>query len=64
MFLGALPNRGSHIRLLFEQLLENEPTNNMYFCLKTLKLHNKPSVKYKIILSRQVQVFKQPIRLN
>ena len=29
--------------------LKNEPKNNMHFCLKSLKLDNMPSVRYKMI---------------
>ena len=49
MFLGVLSNRGSHLRLLFEKLLEKLPKNNMYFCLKALKMVNTPSIRYKMI---------------
>ena len=49
MFLGVLLKEGSHFHLLFEKLLENKPENNMYFCLKTPKLDNIFSIRYKII---------------
>ena len=49
MFLGVLLKEGSHFHLLFERLLENKPENNMYFCLKTLKLDNIRSIRYKMI---------------
>ena len=49
MFLGVLLKEGSHFQLLFEKLLENKPKNNMYFCVKTLKLNNIPSIRYGMI---------------
>ena len=63
MFLGVLSNRGSHLWLLFEKLLEKLPKNNMYFCLKTLKMVNIPSIRYKMIWYHHVQVVKQRLRL-
>ena len=44
MFLGVLLKEGSHFQLLFKKLLENKPKNNMYFCLKTPKLDDIPSI--------------------
>ena len=44
----CLVEGASHFRLLFERLLENEPKNNMYLCVKTLKLDNIPSIRYKM----------------
>ena len=44
MFLGVFLKEGSHFQLLFEKLLENNPKNSMYFCLKTLKPDNIPSI--------------------
>ena len=52
---------GSHFQLLFEKLLQNEPKNNMHFCLKILKLDNIPSIRYKMIWTHHVQVVKQNI---
>ena len=49
MFPGVLLKEGSHLQLLFEKLFENESKDNMYFCLKTLKLDNIRSIRYKII---------------
>ena len=46
-----------------EKLPENEPKNNMHFCVKTLKLDNIPLIRYKMIWSQHVQVIKQHIRL-
>ena len=49
MFLGVLLKEGSHFQLFFEKLLENKPKNDLYFCLKTLKLDNIPSIRYRMI---------------
>ena len=49
MFLGVLLKESSHFQLLFEKLLENKPKNNMYVCIKILKLDNTPSIRYKTI---------------
>ena len=49
MFLGALLKEGSLFHLLFKILLENKPENNLYFCLKTPKFDNMPSIRYKMI---------------
>ena len=49
MFLGVLLKESSHFQLLFKKLVENKPKNNMYFCLKTLKLDNIPSIRYRMI---------------
>ena len=49
MFIHALLKEGSHFHLLFKKLLENTPKNKMYFCLKTQKLDNIPSIRCKII---------------
>ena len=49
MFLGVLLKEGSHFYLLFKKLLENKTKNNMYFCFKTPKLDNIPSIRYKMI---------------
>ena len=51
MFLGVLLKEGSHFLLLFKKLLENKPNNNMYFCLKSSKLENIPSIRYQMIWS-------------
>ena len=49
MFLGVLLMESSHFHLLFEKLLENKPKNRMYFCLKTSKPNDIPSVRYKMV---------------
>ena len=49
MFLGVLLKEGGHFHLLFETLPENKPKNIMYLCLKTPKLDNIPSIRYKMI---------------
>ena len=49
MLLGVLLKEGRDLHLLFEKLLENKPDRNMYFCLKTPKLDNIPSIRYKMI---------------
>ena len=49
MFLGVLLKEGRDFHLYFEKLLENKPDRNMYFCLKTPKLDNIPSIRYKMI---------------
>ena len=49
MFLGVLLKEGSHFLLLFKKLLENKPNSNMYFCLKSSKLENIPSIRYQMI---------------
>ena len=49
MFLGILLTESSHFHLLFEKLLENEPKKRMYFCLKTPKPDDIPSVRYKMV---------------
>ena len=54
MFLGVLLKEGSHFQLLFKKLLENKPKNNMYFCLKTPKLDDIPSIWYRMIQSEHV----------
>ena len=64
MFLRVLLKKCSHFQLLFEKLLENKPKNNMYFCLKTLKLDNIPSIRYRIIWSHHVTNVKQRIKLQ
>ena len=56
MLPGVLLKEGSHLQLLFEKLFENESKDNMYFCLKTLKLDNIRSIRYKIIWSHLIQV--------
>ena len=63
MFLGVLWKEGSDFQLFFEKLLENKPKNDMYFCLKTLKLDNIPSIRYRMISSHHVPNVKQHIRL-
>ena len=63
MFLGVLLKEGSHFHLLFKKLLENTPKNKMYFCLKTQKLDNIPSIRYKMIWSHHVPNVNQQIRL-
>ena len=64
MFLRVLLKKCSHFQLLFEKLLENKPKkNNMYFCLKALKLDNIPSIRYRIIWSHHVTNVKQRIKL-
>ena len=54
MLLGVLLKERSYLHILFEKLLEIKPKNNMYFCLKTPKLDNIPSITYKMIWSHQV----------
>ena len=63
MFLGVLLKEGSHFQLLFEKLLENKPKNNMYFCVKTLKLNNISSIRYGMIWPHHFPNVKQHIRL-
>ena len=63
MFLGILYKEGSHFQLLFEKLLENKRKNNMHFCIKTLKLHNIPLIRYRMIWPHHVPNVKQHIRL-
>ena len=46
MFL--LLKEDSHFQLIFEKLLESKPKNNMYICLKTLKIDNIPLIRYRI----------------
>ena len=48
MFLGVLLKESSHFQLLFKKLVENKPKNNIYFCLKTLKPDNIPSIRYRM----------------
>ena len=59
MFLGILWKEGSDFQLFFEKLLENKPKNDMYFCLKTLKLDNIPSIRYRMIWSHDNPNVKQ-----
>ena len=49
MFLRVLLKEGSHFQLPFEKLLEDKPKNNMYFCLKTMRLDNIPSIRKRMI---------------
>ena len=62
MFLGVSLKEGSYFQLFFETLLENKPKNNIYFCLKILKLHNMLSIRYRMIWSHHVPNVKQRIR--
>ena len=63
MCLGVLLKEGGHFHLLFEKLPENKPKNIMYLCLKTPKLDNIPSIRYKMIWYHHVPNVKQHIRL-
>ena len=63
MFLGVSLKEGSRFQLLFKNLLENKPKNNMYFSLKPLKLDSIPTIRYEMILSHHVPNAKQDIRL-
>ena len=61
MFLGVLLKEGSHFQLFFETLLENKPKNNIYFCLKILKLDNMLSIRYRMTWSHHAPNVKQHI---
>ena len=62
MFLGVSLKEGSYFQLFFETLLENKPKNNIYFCLKILKLDNMLSITYRMIWSHHVPNVKQHIK--
>ena len=63
MFLGVLLKEGIAIFDYFSKDWKLAK-NNMYFCFKTLKLDNIPSIRYETIWFHHVQVLKQNIKLD